>query len=855
MEGSQQLTGQNTVDRLSRRSTLVFILLALVATFTYYLVAGETADERASAAEINLAGKRRMLSQRIGLLASQFLHEKKTQDLAELSRALTLMAAVHDALTNGDPLRGIRPPRTAKLRASYAGPTGINASMYRYLALGQALLQEAEAGSDYRATARQLVGMSQGEFLEALDQLVGQYQEESEESTDTLRLLQWCALLAALGLLAFSALGVLRPLIAQVRRSLDEQAASEKALRLAVEKNHLILQAAGEGIFGVDRGGRISFANPAAAAMLGSDCASLVGLASHHDIMSTAAGCPICQVLDDGGEVRRSDGRFRRPGDGEAFPVEYSVAPRADGEGAVVSFRDISERWQAELRLQRFQQRLVDAIEALDDAFALFDGDDRLTLYNLRFTEAFPLRGEIIKIGMPFGDFVRAIAEQQFYAVSGDRMADWIPERMEVHRRAEGSTEIPLAGGRWLRATERRTREGGTVVIWSDVSHLKQALIAADQASRAKSEFMARMSHELRTPLNAILGFAQVLEQGLEAPLTPRQMECTSHILQGGRHLLALINEVLDLSAIESGRLHIEMESLALAPLLKECAALVSPQAVDRQVGLETGAAGQCHVRGDRKRLKQVLLNLLSNGIKYNRVGGQLTLSVIEQANIVRLTIADTGQGIPPELARRVFQPFDRLGASDVEGTGIGLSITRRLVELMGGHIGFDSVVGVGTTFWVELDKAPGECPDTVDQLPGESAASARLLTTITAPGIIMPPAAEPCVLAIGLAPADSELLRLIVSTLRGTQLKSVGSLHEALPVITAQRCRAVIADTMLVDDFLAEIPGQEDHRPFLIALGDQPKPWQAADKRIGHWQPKPMKARELARILRDAMS
>ncbi|HXE39969.1 MAG TPA: PAS-domain containing protein, partial [Azonexus sp.] len=577
MKGKQQLTGQSTVDRLSRRSALIFILLALVAVFTYFLLAGETADERASAAEINQAGKRRMLSQRIGLLASQFLHEEKAQDLAELARALTRMAAVHDALIHGDPQHGIRPPRTDRLRASYAGPEGVNAAMQRYLALGKALLQAVEAGDDYRASARQLVSMSQGEFLDALDQLVDQYQEESEESTDMLRLLQWCALLAALGLLAFSALGVLRPLITQVRRSLDEQAASEKALRQAVEKNHLILQAAGEGIFGVDRSGRISFANPAAATMLGTDSASLVGLPSHHDIMSTAAGCPICQVLNDSGEVRRSDGRFRRPGDDEGFPVEYSVAPRADGEGAVISFRDISERWQAELRLQRFQQRLVDAIEALDDAFALFDGEDRLTLYNLRFTESFPLRGEVIKIGMPFSEFVRAIAEQDFYAVPGDRMADWIGERMEVHRRAEGSTEIPLVGGRWLRTTERRTREGGTVVIWSDVSHLKQALIAADQASRAKSEFMARMSHELRTPLNAILGFAQVLEQGLEAPLTPRQIECVSHILQGGRHLLALINEVLDLSAIESGRLHIEMENLPLAPLLRECQALVSP--------------------------------------------------------------------------------------------------------------------------------------------------------------------------------------------------------------------------------------------------------------------------------------
>ena len=387
------------------------------------------------------------------------------------------------------------------------------------------------------------------------------------------------------------------------------------------------------------------------------------------------------------------------------------MAPRADGEGAVISFRDISEQRAAEAKLQRFQQRLVDAIEALDDAFTLFDSDDRLTQYNLRFTETFPLRGEVIRLGMRFSEFVRAIAEQQLYSVPDERLDDWIDERMAMHERAEGSSEIPLGDGRWLRVTERRTREGGTLVIWSDVSDLKQARIAADQANQAKSEFMARMSHELRTPLNAILGFAQVLDHNGEARLSADQQECVSHILLGGHHLLALINELLDLAAIEAGHLQVAMEELALAPLLQECIALVSPQAADRQVRLTSADTAGVHVRGDGKRLKQVLLNLLSNGIKYNRVGGQLTL-----------TFGQTTGGHPPERCRhrprhrprpgrRVFLPFDRLGTSHGEGTGIGLSITRRMVELMGGQIGFDSELGVGTTFWIELDSATSESP------------------------------------------------------------------------------------------------------------------------------------------------
>ena len=736
MDASLQMNAAVTVERLSRRSMWLFVLLALLAVVAYFLVAGETADERASAAEINLAGKRRMLSQRVGLLSSQYLHEQNAADLLELKQALRQMAAHHATLLHGDPARGIRPPRTDTLRSHY---DGVDAVMQEFLALGTRLVQQAETGEDFRASAHRLIDLSQGEFLGALDRLVDQYQAESEERTDTLRLLQWSALMVALVLLTFSALGVLKPLIAQVRRTLEKQEASEGALR------------------------------------------------------------------------------------------------------------------QAEQQQQNFKQRLVDAIEALDDAFALFDADDRLALYNLRFTEAFPLRGEIISIGMPFSDFVRAVAAQQFYDVAAERLDAWVDKRMAVHRRAEGSTEIPLAGGRWLRATERRTREGGTVVIWSDVSHLKQALIAADQASQAKSEFMARMSHELRTPLNAILGFAQVLEQGQEAPLTSRQTECVGHILHGGRHLLGLINEILDLSAIEAGRLNIEMEHLLLAALLRECQALISPLAVDRQVTLKSSDAGRLCVQGDRQRLKQALLNLLSNGIKYNRVGGQLTLSITEDEHLVRLSIVDTGHGIPPELARRVFQPFDRLGASNVEGTGIGLSITKKLVELMGGRIGFDSTVGVGTAFWVELNKTGSACPDVPDS---NQAIALPALLQASLPATPLPrPATPGAVLAVGLSTVDSELLRLVSSTLRGAGIDQVATLDEGAAMLAFKDYRAVIAAASLSHSLLDAVSQQENPTAIFITLSDDPAAQPHDDARISHRLATPLKAREIARILRDALS
>eukprot|EP00825_Cyclidium_porcatum_P023247 TRINITY_DN2557_c0_g1_i14.p2 TRINITY_DN2557_c0_g1~~TRINITY_DN2557_c0_g1_i14.p2 ORF type:complete len:243 (-),score=35.08 TRINITY_DN2557_c0_g1_i14:591-1319(-) len=209
---------------------------------------------------------------------------------------------------------------------------------------------------------------------------------------------------------------------------------------------------------------------------------------------------------------------------------------------------------------------------------------------------------------------------------------------------------------------------GGTVVIWSDVSNLKRALIAADQGSQAKSEFLARMSHELRTPLNAILGFARVLEKDAASPLNNAQQEYVHHILHGGQHLLGLINEILDLSSIESGQLKVEIEDIELPPVLRECLALIEPLATNREITLKLSGSESATVAADRKRLKQILLNLLSNAIKYNRHGGEVRLSIGETTGFIRLDISDTGRGIPPELAQRVFQPFDRLGVEKYRG-------------------------------------------------------------------------------------------------------------------------------------------------------------------------------------------
>jgi signal transduction histidine kinase/CheY-like chemotaxis protein len=238
---------------------------------------------------------------------------------------------------------------------------------------------------------------------------------------------------------------------------------------------------------------------------------------------------------------------------------------------------------------------------------------------------------------------------------------------------------------------------------------LREAKEAADRANTAKSEYLSRMSHELRTPLNAILGFAQLLE--LE-DLGEEQRENLHYILTAARHLLALINEVLDIAAIEAGRLPLSLEPVAVADVVAETVSLIRPLADQHQVLLVNPPLScASHVQGDRQRLKQILLNLLSNAVKYNRQGGRVELECGPgDDGRLRIQVVDTGPGIAAEAMGQLFVPFERLGneQSGVEGAGLGLPLSRRLAEAMGGTLDVASELGQGSSFWVELPVAEG---------------------------------------------------------------------------------------------------------------------------------------------------
>jgi len=311
-------------------------------------------------------------------------------------------------------------------------------------------------------------------------------------------------------------------------------------------------------------------------------------------------------------------------------------------------------------------------------------------------------------------------------------------------------TYIRKDGGRFpalISITALRNDYGdiiGYLLIGTDNSVRKQvelelnnAMAVADKANLAKSDFLSSMSHELRTPLSAILGFAQLIESGSPQP-TPSQKRSIEQILKAGWYLLELINEILDLSQIESGKLPLSLEPISLNEVVRECQAMIEPQAQKSGIRMTFPRFEIPHfVKADRTRVKQVLINLLSNAIKYNKAGGSVVVDYIESTpGRIRICVKDTGEGLSPDKLMQLFQPFNRLGkeAGVEEGTGIGLMVSKRLVELMKGEIGVESTIGVGSVFWIDLNltaeprRAAAAKPTAVAQAQVQAGAQLRTL-------------------------------------------------------------------------------------------------------------------------------
>jgi PAS domain S-box-containing protein len=417
---------------------------------------------------------------------------------------------------------------------------------------------------------------------------------------------------------------------------------------------------------------------------------------------------------------------FGRRRDGSEFPMEISLSPLLVEGGMLTSasIRDISERKQRELEMRRIQSHLLSAVESIPGAFAIFDTRDRLVLCNSSYRQLLgkEVSGEVV--GRSFVSLIGAKIAAGMFDVSEISAADLYERWLAYHRDPSGALDLRTAEGRSLRIVERRTIEGGTVkTIWDvtdEVRHeeeLSRARSEAEAASLAKTEFLASMSHELRTPLNAILGFAQLLQRDRKTPLSERQLERVEHVLRGGEHLLRLIDDVLDLSRIEAGRVPVSLEPVELIDVLSDVKSTLDPMATRAEIELVVLAppADLPQVMADRTRFKQILMNYGSNAIKYGRPHTAVTFSASSSEGFVRVSVVDEGLGIADDKHDMIFQPFQRAGQETgaIEGTGIGLAITKRLAELMGGRVGFESREGLGSKFWIELQShaAAGVAP------------------------------------------------------------------------------------------------------------------------------------------------
>ncbi len=388
--------------------------------------------------------------------------------------------------------------------------------------------------------------------------------------------------------------------------------------------------------------------------------------------------------------------------------------------------------------------RLKDAIENISEAFVLWDTDSRLVLCNSKYQQFHSLPASVCVPGTPYNVVATASKEPV--------IKQYLPGQI-IDKSGARSVEVQLGDGRWLQINERRTRDGGFVSVGTNITALKKQeekllrsektlMVAvrdlqrerqtaeeqsqrlaeladkysrektrAEAANRSKSEFLANMSHELRTPLNAIIGFSEMMTAELFGPLGgPKYTEYVSDIRKSGQFLLDVINDILDMSKIEAGRFDLEYSKVDLAGLIEESMRLIGPRAADSKIRIKTVIEDGTELVADRRALKQIVLNLVSNAVKFTPEGGRVTISARPDGDRLRLSIADTGIGIPARDIEKLGRPFEQVEnqlTKSKGGSGLGLAISRSLTELHGGQVKISSVVGKGTTIDVIIPVRP----------------------------------------------------------------------------------------------------------------------------------------------------
>lgn len=584
--------------------------------------------------------------------------------------------------------------------------------------------------------------------------------------------------------------------------------------QFSAESLFRMLDSAPDALVLVDQTGKIRFINAQGEKLFGYAREELMGetverlipkhLRERHVAQREAYGkAPSVRAMGSGLEL------FGMRKDGSEFPVEISLSPIHTEHGTFVSsaIRDVTERKRVEEERKQAlaaaalaSQRMLSAVESIRGMFALFDADDRLVTCNSEFRQFFARAVQGAMVGKTYRELVDASCSANLFAAP-EGNAQALAERwLAYHEDPKGTFELRALEGLTLRVAERQTAERGTVVTLWDITEdvrredeLREARAVAEAASAAKSEFLSSMSHELRTPLNAVLGFAQLLLRDKKTPPTERQREKLDYILKGGEHLLKLIDDVLDLARIEAGKITISLEPVSVSDVLTEVFNTLEPMAARAAMTLSVGTVPQAAERvvADRTRFAQVLINYGSNAIKYGKAGGKVTFvpEVLAKGRL-RVSVLDEGEGIPLEKQDKLFQPFQRAGQEfgNIEGTGIGLAICKRLAELMEGSVGFRSVPGEGSAFWIELPIEQGEA---VSPLPHLS---------LREPTLTLAEAGGPnhVVVYVEDNPSNIAFMRELMEEFEAVQLLTAPSAEVGLELARAKKPDVIIMDVNL---------------------------------------------------------
>ena len=629
-----------------------------------------------------------------------------------------------------------------------------------------------------------------------------------------------------------------------------------------------LVDAAPDGVIVCDQEGKIVLVNAEAERMFGYGRDELRGQridvlvpdrarGAHHGHVSGYTGAPRLRPMGIGMELT---GRRK---DGSELPVEISLSPIRTSQGLLVTagIRDVTERRKLERENRRANAYLVSAVDSVREAFALFDESDRVVMVNSAARQLFQRTGNQPIVGMRFAEILETSLQAGVFDFSNETRQKLFERWLAYHKSPEGVFEVRTGTGRFLRVIDQKTAEHGTVStiadVTEDVQHaeeLRTARETAEAASAAKSEFLSSMSHELRTPLNAILGFAQLLERDRKRPLDDRQQERLQHVLRGGEHLLRLIDDVLDLSRIEARRITVSLEPVDVPEVLDEVIATLEPMAGRAGITVARPAPATVpRVLADRTRLAQILMNFGSNAIKYGKEGGHVRFALSEPSfETLRITVIDDGIGIPEAKQDRVFEPFQRAGqeTGPIEGTGIGLTITKRLAEMMHGRVGFTSKVNVGSEFWVEI---PVYARAASDKTPSARVEPASPLAA---------GAARHKVIYVEDNPSNIAFMQELVEDLPSVELLTAATAELGLEMIRAHRPDVVIMDINLPGmngieamEMLRKFPETRDIPVIGLsaaALLQDTKRAKAAG--FFRYLTKPVKVDELTRVLEELL-